>query len=70
MAHDLLGSEPPELELSVVVLAPGSPRPAAGGQAGAGDLSFGMILRRGEREHSVHADITRYGGWRAYRESR
>ena len=70
--HDLLGSEPPELELSVVVLAPGEPAPGgpAGGQAGAGDLSFGMILRRGEREHSVHADITRYGGWRAYRESR
>jgi hypothetical protein len=26
-----------------------------------------MVLRRGERERGGHADITRYGGWRAYR---
>jgi Allophanate hydrolase C-terminal domain len=67
--HRLLGSEPPELELSIVALAPAEPAPGgpAGGQVEEGELSFGMILRRGERERGVHADITRYGGWRAYR---
>jgi len=28
-----------------------------------------MVLRRGERERGVHTDITRYGGWRAYRQA-
>ena len=54
--HELLASEPPELELSIVELE-------------SGELSFGMILRRGEREQAL-ADITSYGGWRAYREAR
>ena len=52
--RDLLAGEPPELELSVVELA-------------AAELSFGMVLRRGEHEHGSHTDITHYGGWRAYR---
>jgi hypothetical protein len=26
-----------------------------------------MVLRRGERERGGHSDITRFGGWRAYR---
>jgi gamma-glutamylcyclotransferase (GGCT)/AIG2-like uncharacterized protein YtfP len=51
---ELLAREPPELELSIVELAPD-------------ELSFGMILRRGVDEHAF-TDITRYGGWRAYRE--
>ena len=54
--HELLAREPPELELSIVELEPG-------------ELSFGMILRRGESEHAF-TDITRYGGWRAYRQAR
>jgi hypothetical protein len=29
-----------------------------------------MVLRRGVRERGVHADITHYGGWRAYRRAR
>ena len=51
--HGLLAREPPELELSIVELEPG-------------ELSFGMVLRRGEREDAL-TDITSYGGWRAYR---
>lgn len=59
---DLLAGEPPELELSMVELA---------GAAGAGaELSFGMVLRRGEREYGRYPDITSYGGWRAYRRAR
>ena len=51
--HGLLAREPPELELSIVELE-------------SGELSFGMVLRRGEREDAL-TDITSYGGWRAYR---
>jgi hypothetical protein len=56
---DLLVGEPPELELAMVELAgPGR------------ELSFGMVLRRGEREHGRYPDISSYGGWRAYRRAR
>jgi hypothetical protein len=48
----LLAREPPELELSIVELE-------------AGELSFGMVLRRGEDE-GRYADISAHGGWRAY----
>jgi len=72
--HGLLAREPPELELWIVELAPGdpagsSPAPdgAARGEAGAGELSFGMVLRRGEDTCGRHADISQHGGWRAYR---
>ena len=72
--HGLLAREPPELELSIVELAAGDPAgssPAPGGAApgepGAGDLSFGMILRRGEDTRDRHEDISDHGGWRAYR---
>ena len=72
--HGLLAREPPELELSIVELAAGdpagsSPAPdgAARGEAGAGELSFGMVLRRGEDTGGRHADISQHGGWRAYR---
>ena len=72
--HGLLAREPPELELSIVELATGdpagsSPAPngAAAGEPGAGDLSFGMILRRGEDTRGRHEDISHHGGWRAYR---
>jgi gamma-glutamylcyclotransferase (GGCT)/AIG2-like uncharacterized protein YtfP len=51
--QELLAREPPELELSIVELE-------------SGELSFGMVLRRGEREQAF-PDITSYGGWRAYR---
>ena len=51
--HELLAREPPELELSIVELEPA-------------DLSFGMILRRGDGGQAF-TDITAYGGWRAYR---
>ncbi|HEY6279635.1 MAG TPA: gamma-glutamylcyclotransferase [Streptosporangiaceae bacterium] len=54
---ELLAGEPPELELSMVELA---------GAAGA-ELSFGMVLRRGELDRGGYPDITSYGGWRAYR---
>ena len=64
--RELLAREPPELELSVVELAAG---PAPAGELAA-ELSFGMVLRRGERERGLHADITHYGGWRAYRRAR
>jgi hypothetical protein len=50
----LLASEPPELELSIVELEDG-------------ELSFGMVLREAEHGRRDHRDITRYGGWRAYR---
>ena len=69
----LLAREPPELELSIVELAAGDPAgssPAPDGAApgeGAGELSFGMILRRGEDARGQHADISQHGGWRAYR---
>ena len=53
--HELLAREPPELELSIVELE-------------SGELSFGMILRHGEREQAL-TDITGYGGWRAYRQA-
>ena len=72
--HGLLAREPPELELSIVELAAGDPAgssPAADGVArgdeGAGELSFGMVLRRGEDARGRHADISQRGGWRAYR---
>jgi Allophanate hydrolase C-terminal domain len=71
--HGLLAREPPELELSIVELAagdPAGPSPAPDGAApgeGAGELSFGMILRRGEDARGRHADISQHGGWRAYR---
>jgi gamma-glutamylcyclotransferase (GGCT)/AIG2-like uncharacterized protein YtfP len=54
--HGLLAREPPELELSIVELE-------------SAELSFGMVLRRGEREQAL-TDITGYGGWRAYRQAR
>ena len=70
----LLSREPPELELSIVELAAGDPAgssPAPGGAApgdpGGRELSFGMILRRGEDTGGRHADISDRGGWRAYR---
>jgi gamma-glutamylcyclotransferase (GGCT)/AIG2-like uncharacterized protein YtfP len=72
--HGLLAREPPELELSIVELAAGDPAgssPAPDGaapeDAGAGELSFGMVLRRGEDTPGRHADISQHGGWRAYR---
>jgi hypothetical protein len=72
--HGLLAREPPELELSIVELAAGDPAgssPAPGGAArgepGGRELSFGMILRRGEGTRGRHADISDRGGWRAYR---
>jgi hypothetical protein len=52
----LLATEPPELELLVTELE-------------AGELSFAMVLRDAEDERGIHTDITRYGGWRAYRAS-
>jgi hypothetical protein len=74
--HGLLAREPGELELSIVELAapePAAPGPGATGsvsEPGSGGLAFGMILRHGELERGAHADITRYGGWRAYRDAR
>jgi hypothetical protein len=61
---DLLAREPPELELSIVELAAGA---AAPGDSPCLELSFGMVLRLAERERGGHTDITRHGGWRAYR---
>ncbi len=49
-----LPDEPPELELGVVELADGR-------------ATLCMVLRPGERDR--HADITEFGGWRAYRQS-
>ena len=72
--HGLLAREPPELELSIVELAPrdpagSSPAPegAVAGEAGGVEFSFGMVLRRGEGAAGRHADISHSGGWRAYR---
>jgi hypothetical protein len=72
--HGLLAGEPPELELAIVELAAGdpagsSPAPdrAAPGEPGGVELSFGMILRRGESAPGRHEDISHRGGWRAYR---
>ena len=71
--NDLLATEPPELELSIVALAapqPGVPDQAAApsaGQTGPAGLSFGMILRRAQLGAGALTDITAYGGWRAYR---
>ena len=65
--RELLEREPPELELSVVELAGGM---SVAGEPRAAELSFGMVLRRGERERGVHTDITGYGGWQAYRRAR
>lgn len=72
--HGLLAREPPELELSTVELAAGDPAGsapapdgAAPGEPGGGELSFGMILRRGTGTRGRHADISQHGGWRAYR---
>jgi hypothetical protein len=69
--RDLLAREPPELELSIVELAPGAPATGepADEEAGMGELSFGMILRRGADQRAGHADISRFGGWRAYRQA-
>jgi gamma-glutamylcyclotransferase (GGCT)/AIG2-like uncharacterized protein YtfP len=53
--RDLLDTEPPELELAVIELT-------------GGELSFAMVLRAGE--YGRHQDITSFGGWQAYRESR
>jgi gamma-glutamylcyclotransferase (GGCT)/AIG2-like uncharacterized protein YtfP len=64
--RDLLAREPPELELSIVELAAGA---AAPGESPRLELSFGMVLRRGERERGGHTDITHHGGWRAYRQT-
>jgi hypothetical protein len=52
----LLATEPPELELSIIELE-------------TGELSFAMVLRAAEHDRRIHQDITRYGGWRAYRAS-
>jgi gamma-glutamylcyclotransferase (GGCT)/AIG2-like uncharacterized protein YtfP len=52
--RDLLAGEPPELELSIVELEDG-------------DLSFAMVLRRGEQARGGCRDITEYAAWRAYR---
>ena len=69
--HGLLAREPPELELSIVELAPGDPAGPAPAPDGAGaggvELSFGMVLRRGAGTGGRHADISHSGGWRAYR---
>ena len=71
--RDLLAREPPELELSIVELDAGElagepgARPAS--EAATPELSFGMVLRLGERDRGLHADITAYGGWRAYRQA-
>jgi hypothetical protein len=52
----LLATEPAELELSIIELEDG-------------ELSFAMVLRESEHALGIHADITSYGGWRAYRAS-
>jgi hypothetical protein len=44
----------PELELSIIELE-------------GGELSFAMVVRDAEHARSIHRDIMRYGGWRAYR---
>lgn len=52
----LLPAEPLELELGVIELADGS-------------SSLAMLLRRFPAPAAELADITGYGGWRAYREA-
>ncbi len=49
--RDLLAREPPELELSIVELAAGAAPP---GEPQDPELSFGMVLRRGERDRGGH----------------
>jgi gamma-glutamylcyclotransferase (GGCT)/AIG2-like uncharacterized protein YtfP len=56
---ELLANEPPELELSMVELDA-----QVAGSLSANQLSFGMVLRRGER--GGYTDITHHGGWLAY----
>ena len=52
--RNLVMTEPPELELSIVELD-------------GGELSFGMVVRAGEQSSAGVVDITEHGGWRAYR---
>ena len=52
--RELLATEPPELELSIIELE-------------AGELSLAMVLRDAEYARGIHKDITSYGGWLAYR---
>jgi gamma-glutamylcyclotransferase (GGCT)/AIG2-like uncharacterized protein YtfP len=53
--HSLLPAEPPELELGTIELEDGS-------------VSFAVLLRREVLERGEGlTEITRYGGWRAYR---
>ena len=60
---DLLAQEPPELELSMVEL-----NAQVAGARSEPQLSFGMVLRRGES--GGYTDITHHGGWLAYRRTR
>jgi gamma-glutamylcyclotransferase (GGCT)/AIG2-like uncharacterized protein YtfP len=60
---NLLANEPPELELSMVELDG-----EVAGAPSARQLSFGMVLRRGEV--GARTDITEHGGWLAYRRTR
>ena len=54
--HSLLPAEPPELEFGTIELENGS-------------VSFAMLLRREVLERGAGLiEITRYGGWRAYRD--
>jgi hypothetical protein len=54
--HSLLPAEPPELELGTIELENGV-------------VSFAMLLRREVLEQAGGLiDITKYGGWRAYRD--
>jgi hypothetical protein len=55
LRDSLLPAEPPELELGVIELADGTP-------------SLGMILRHPCPPLDELADISAYGGWRAYQE--
>ncbi len=65
---DLLADEPPELELSMVELDDAGARAGAAEARSAAQLSFAMVLRRGE--NGLHPDITHHGGWLAYRRTR
>jgi gamma-glutamylcyclotransferase (GGCT)/AIG2-like uncharacterized protein YtfP len=54
--HSLLPAEPPELELGTIELEDGS-------------VSFAVLLRREVLERGEGLiEITKYGGWRAYRD--
>jgi gamma-glutamylcyclotransferase (GGCT)/AIG2-like uncharacterized protein YtfP len=54
--HSLLPAEPPELELGTIELEDGS-------------VSFAVLLRREVLERGMGLiEITKYGGWRAYRD--